>query len=251
MINSLPILRYLRTLPDRVDWDEVQRALAGDLPGVDTSQNAPEDPSERAPEDPAPVTPLERLEAAVTVSRDFRDTDVWDRTKKYNWRKYGWPADKSRGQSRGTRDWEQITTIVVHTAGSNGLHPDRWLGVPSHAAVANDATAVLQHRMQAYLWAAHAANRYSVSLEIAGDRVITPAQIPVARALVRYFFEERQRHVEGQMYIAPHMFSHRSRVNDCGPQIWNEVGVWAMDTFGLELGPVVGTGSGMPFGTTK
>lgn len=251
MINQLPILRFLRSLPDRVDWDEVKAALENRLEGVDTSENAPDDPSERAPAVPAPVTPLERLEASVTVSRDFRDLQKWDRTKKYDWRKYGWPADKSRGQSRGTRPWEQITTIVLHTAGVEGMGPDRWLGVPSHAAVADDATAVLQHRMPAYLWAAHAANRYSVSLEISGNRTITPEQIPVARALVRYFYEERQRHVEGQMYIAPHMFSHRSRVNDCDVQIWREVGEWAMDELSLELGPVVGSGSGMPFGTTK
>lgn len=245
-------LRFAAALPafvrDRVDWREFLDTIEERLEDVDQKINGDE-PADVDDSTQKPVTPYERLIATpgVVVSRDFRDVKKWDRTKTYDWRKYGWPGDKSRGQSRGKLPWDKITTIVLHTADANGMHPDRWLGVPSHCAVADDSTAVLQHRLDAYLWAAHALNRFSMSLEIAGKGAITDAQIPVARALVRFMYETRQSHHEGQMYIAPHRFGHRSRVRDCDSAIWNAVGVWAMDELGLELGPVVGSGKPLPF----
>ena len=240
----------------RADLDEVAACYAGDLADVDLT--AVPSPLADAPDDVA-VSPLARLRATegVIVSRDFRAAGKgaqWDRVREYDPKVHGWPKNKKRGQARGSREWEQVSTIVLHTAGVNGLHPDRWLGVPCHAAVANDATVVLCHDLRAYLWAAHAANRYSCSLEVAGNKAITPAQIPAARALLRYVVEElrlrRPKAADGgplPLYVAPHRFSHRSRVNDCGPEIWREVGEWGMSELGLGLGPVVGSGNPLPW----
>lgn len=237
------LARYATLVDERVEIAEASQAHEGALADVDlTSVPAPEPKG----------TPLERLERDALVSRDFRAAgkgEEWDRVRDYDTRIYGWPRNKKRGQARGTRQWDAIDTIVLHTAGVNGLHPDRWLGVPCHAAVANDATVVLCHDLRAYLWAAHAANRYSVSVEIAGNQTITPAQVRSARSLVRYMAEElrAQRGSGRPLYIIPHRFSHRSRVNDCGELIWRHIGEWAIDELGLELGEVVGSGRGLPW----
>lgn len=243
---------------ERVDVDELAQVFAGFLPDVDLTTNADRDGAERTP-GPDPRTPLERLEQTpgVVLSRDFRAAGkgaAWDRCRKYDPKIHGYPTDKSRGQSRGVLAWEKVSTIIIHTAGTNGLHPDRWLGVPCHTAVASDATAVLCHELNTYLWAAHAANRYSCSMEIAGNRTITDAQIVVARALLTYMASElRRRRPVGPngkplpVYVAPHKFSHKSRVKDCDTRIWQEVGEWGMRELGLLLGPVVGSGTPLPF----
>lgn len=242
-----------------VDVDEAACVLQGALEGVDLLDVGQRDPAERVPAIAEPVTPLERLHATlgVVVSRDFRAAGrgaKWDRVREYDPKVHGWPKNKQRGQARGVLPWEKVSTIVLHTAGVNGLHPDRWLGVPCHAAVANDATVVLCHELNSYLWAAHAANRYSCSLEIAGNQTITDKQIPAARAALRYMAEElRRRRPAGPdgeplpVYVAPHRFSHRSRVQDCGAAIWREVGEWGMRELGLLLGPVVGSGKPLPW----
>lgn len=243
----------------RVDVDEAAAVIAGACEGVDLSCVGTRDEAERVVAVAEPVTPLERLEATpgVIVSRDFREAGKgarWDRVREYDPKVHGWPKNKERGQARGVLPWEKVSTIVLHTAGVNGLHPDRWLGVPCHAAVANDATVVLCHELNAYLWAAHTANKFSVSIEIAGDRTITDAQIPAARALLRYVVEELRRRrpldENGEplpLYVAPHRFYHRSRVKDCDGPIWTQIGAWGMDELDLQLGPVLGTGKPLPF----
>lgn len=243
----------------RVDVSEAAAVYAEQLAGVDLLGVGEHDDDEREPETPSPVTPLETLEATtgVVVSRDFREAGrgaKWDRVRDYDTAIYGWPRSKERGQARGVLPWSRVSTIVLHTAGVQGLHPDRWLGVPCHTAVADDATVVLCHELNSYLWAAHAANRHSCSLEVAGDRTITDAQIVAARALLTYMAAElrrrRPRGPKGEVlpvYVAPHRFSHSSRAVDCDHAIWGQVGEWGIAKLGLRLGPVVGSGRPLPF----
>ena len=247
------LLSWFRELTagECVELDERAAVSAGQLDGVDLLDVGRPDPDERRTLELLYATP------GVVVSRDFRDAGSgarWDRVRDYDTSVYGWPRNKQRGQARGARPWEQISTIVLHTAGVKGLGPDRWLGVPCHAAVADDASIVLCHELNSYLWAAHAANRYSCSLEIAGKRTITDAQIPAARALLRYMVEELRRNrpvgpdgLPLPVYIAPHRFSHSSRGKDCDVAIWESVGAWGMKDLGLLLGPVVGSGRPLPF----
>lgn len=239
----------------RVDLDEAAAVVAGMLDGADLEHVGEADPDERDESTPEPVTPLERLIATpgVIVSRDFRAAGKgaeWDRVRKYDGRVYGYPTDKSRGQARGVLDWDQIDLLGLHTAGTNGLHPDRWLGVPCHNAVANDATIVLCHRLNAYLWSIHAANRRAVSMEVAGNQTITPAQAVAARALARYnvetLREKRSPDKDGgprPIYVAPHRMFHRSRGVDTNAAIWREVGEFCIDELGCKLAPKpMGTG---------
>jgi hypothetical protein len=238
----------------RVDLEEAAAVVAGMLEGVDLEHVGEPDPGEVDRSTPEPVTPIERLVATpgVIVSRDFRAAGKgaeWDRCRKYDPKIHGYPVDKSRGQARGVLPWRSIDTLVLHTAGTEGLHPDRWLGVPCHNAVANDATIVLCHRLDAYLWASHASNRRSVSLEVAGNRTITPAQAVAARALARYNVEElrRKRPLDDNgeplpLYVRPHRLTHKSRAVDTDPAIWREVGEYCIDELGLKLGKPLGSG---------
>jgi hypothetical protein len=233
----------LAALGEHVDASEVADVLAG-TSEVDT---------EHVPVVAAvPTSAIEQLRSTsgVVVSRDFRAAgrgQKFDRVREYDPKVHGYPRNKQRGQARGVLKWESIATIVIHTAGVSGMHPDRWLGVPTHVAVANDASVVLCHELNAYLWAAHAANRYSCSLEIAGNKTISEAQVVSGRAALRYMVNELRSRRPGPVHVAPHRFSHKSRAQDCGAEIWAALGEWAMQMLGCELGPVVGSGQGLPF----
>ncbi len=217
--------------------------MDGVLPAyVDTARN-PENSEAHA----VGRLPIDDLRATGLVSRDFRDLALWDRVKDYPTKVHGWPRNKSRAQSRGTLPWEQVTTIVLHTAGTKGLGPDRWLGVPCHAAVADDSSIVLCHELNTYLYAAHTANTFSCSLEIAGNGTISSEQLVSGRVLLEYMVTELRRQRVGPVYVMPHRFAHRSRTRDCGAQIWSEIGEWGMSTLDLRLGPVVGSGRALPF----
>lgn len=94
----------------------------------------------------------------------------------------------------------------------------------------------------------HTANRFSVGLEISGvSNWDAPSQIDRAKALLRYFQAVRRAHVgpDAKCYVMAHRQSHASRVRDPGKQIWQDVGEWAIDELGFELGPVVGSGNNL------
>jgi hypothetical protein len=229
-----------RLAEERVTEAERLAVEAGALPGIDLSAG---------PELGHDGNPLARLHAATTVSRDFRTSgkgQAWDRVKVYPAKPYGYPRNKQRGQSRGVREWSSIDKVVLHTAGVDGLHPDRWLGVPTHGAVADDATVVLCHELTAYLYAAHELNRRSVSIEVAGNRTISAEQVEPGRALIRYYVEQLREHHDRPLYLSPHRHGHSSRGNDCDAAIWRELGEWAIDTLGLQLGEPVGSGRPIP-----
>jgi len=237
----------------RLEHDELRALLSGELAGVDVKHNAERDPAEVDTSTPLPATPYERLAATGMIARDFRDAGKgreWDRCRRYDPKIYGYPTDKSRGQSLGVRDWLLIDTIVLHTADAV-LHEDRFLGVPSHSATADSGGIVLQHHGNAYLAAAHKLNSYSISIEVSGKAgAIEDRQVEPTRAQIRYWTELlREKHAAAgrvlPIKIVPHRFGHRSRVRDCGPAIWRLACEWGIDELGLVLGDVVGSGSPM------
>lgn len=239
----------------RIDEAELFDLFAGRVVGVDTGASPRQDATEVGEGLADFVTPLERLEESVGVARDFRAAGTgaeWDRVREYDPKVYGWPKDKSRGQSLGTREWTSIDTIVLHTAAAR-LHEDRFLGVPCHLAVADSGGVVLCHYLDAYLAHGHRLNSFSIGIEISGDRTIANGQIIPAREVVRYAVEElRRKHAEVgasmPIKISPHRHGHSSRVNDCDLVIWRAVAEWAIDELGLELGRVVGSGTEIPSG---
>jgi N-acetyl-anhydromuramyl-L-alanine amidase AmpD len=129
------------------------------------------------------------------------------------------------------------------------MGPRRFLGCPCHAAIADDATIVLCHPCDAYVWHGHAANRFAVGVEISSaDGLITDLQAAAAQALIRYIVDDLREHrgPAAPIVAMAHRQSHKSRVNDPGPYIWQDVAEPMMDELALPLGPVVGSGAAIP-----
>ncbi len=152
-----------------------------------------------------------------------------------------------RGRAHGKIKVAKSTTTIVHTMDVDA-GPARCAGIPVQNCVCQE-TIVLCHSIFARMWAAHAANGYSDSIEIAGKKgAITVLQIALARCLIKYILASKRRNLaligqaDRQLYIGPHALSHWSRLNDCGRKIWDALGRWAIEIFGLKCGPVVGSG---------
>ena len=165
------------------------------------------------------------------------------------WGWFGGGENKpTRGRARGTLPVLKSTTTVLHTMDVVAKAP-RCIGMPVQNCIADDGTIVLCHSIFAYMYSAHAANSFSDSIEISGKAgAIEEHQVEPARALLRYVIASKRRNLaelghEGRnLYIMPHAFSHRSRVNDPQAKIWKLIGEWGIEELGLKLGPVVGSG---------
>lgn len=178
---------------------------------------------------------------------DYRDLKAWPRDKVYP-KEYGYPRNKVRAQpaSLTLRPWATITTFMLHTTAVGGMTDKRGLGIPAHLYLPKESAIVLCHEMERRLAHGHAANKFTVGLEISGvSDWDAPSQIVRARALLRYFQSVRRLHVgpEAKCYVMAHRMSHSSRVRDPGKRIWQDAGEWAIEELGFELGPVVGSGT--------
>jgi hypothetical protein len=195
--------------------------------------------------------PLGQLREWCGVNRfelvDFRDLGSWPRKKTYP-KDYGYPRDKSRADPpKGgvRRDWKEITTFMLHTTAAAGMSAKRGVGMPCHLFLPKEDAVVLCHELELLLYHGHAGNKFSVGLEISGVSAWdNPNQIERAKALLRYFQAQRRRALgeNSKCYVMAHRMSHESRVKDPGERIWQDVGEWAIDELGFELGPVVGSG---------
>ena len=194
--------------------------------------------------------PLEALrawcEANGTELIDYRDTKKWPRNKTYS-SDYGYPynkvrADPPKGGLR--RDWDSITTFMLHTTAVSGMTAKRGLGIPCHLYLPKENAIVLCHELELLLYHGHSGNGFSVGLEIAGDSDWDcPSQVERARALLRYFQEVRRANLPGAACaVMAHRMAHDSRVKDPGKRIWQDAGEWAITELGYKLGPVVGSG---------
>jgi hypothetical protein len=209
--------------------------------------------------DPAPESqlgqtggaPLDQLRGWCNANEfelvDYRDLKAWPRTKTYT-KDYGYPLDKSRADPpKGgiRRDWKSITTFMLHTTAVSGMTSKRGVGIPCHLFLPKENAVVLCHELELLLYHGHAGNQFSVGLEISGvSNWDNPNQIDRAKALLRYFQAQRRAVLgdDATCYVMAHRMSHESRVQDPGKQIWQDVGEWAIDELGFELGPVVGSG---------
>lgn len=209
---------------------------------------------EREPAVPDPLTPLERLEAELAdlgvKLHDLRDLEKWPRDREYDWRVYGWPPNKKRARPHGTRTWNQVTCVWLHTYGASGMSWERFLGVPCHAGICSNGDIVLCHDVWQYIYHGDAANSFSYGIEVSGPGKFDNPEIQTAagKALLRYVEAERQRNVDpngpyvGQMSIGCHRMSAREKAACCGRQVWQALGEWSIKTGLFKLGPVVGSG---------
>ena len=144
----------------------------------------------------------------------------------------------------------QIDTVVLHqTSFSRGSVPDNYLSVHAHFVVLPDGTIVQLHPVDAYLVASSAFNDDAISVEVVGNfpdehghywegskngrSILSPQQISGGCDLVRYLKET---------YGISFVFAHRQgedanlRGNCPGPDIWYNIGEWAVRELGMSDG---------------
>lgn len=168
-------------------------------------------------------------------------------------------ADKSN--RKGLRNPKSVYALVLHQMACCFKRKDplkSYLRTKSHFVILPDGKILQLHPISALLWASHGFNKGSVAVEFAGNfpntkgkwwkgdtygrNRVTPDQIEAGRYLVRYLIRTM-----GLTHILAHRQSSAMRENDPGPDIWNQVGQWAIDNHGLkDGGPGFKIGGGNP-----
>jgi hypothetical protein len=166
-------------------------------------------------------------------------------------------ADKSRRLS--TRHPNKVWALVLHQMACCSRVADplkRFLKMAPHFAILPDGRILQLHPILSLTGASNGFNPGSVAVEFAGNfpdtrgnwwhgdengrNQVTPAQIEAGRYLVRYLIRTM-----GLKEILAHRQSSGTRDNDPGPDIWYQVGQWAIDNLGLsDGGPGFKTGTG-------
>ena len=178
-------------------------------------------------------------------------------------------ANKSRRLR--IRPPEKVHALVLHQMACCYKVKDpltRFLNMAPHFAILPDGRILQLHPLQAYTAASNGFNAGSVAVEFAGNfpntkgkwwmskdlktdaqrkanqNQVTPQQIESGRYLVQYL-----KRTMGLKTILAHRQSSGTRENDPGPDIWYNVGQWAVDNLGLSDGGPgfkVGTGNPLP-----
>jgi hypothetical protein len=178
-------------------------------------------------------------------------------------------ANKSRRLR--IRPPEKVYALVLHQMACCYKVKDpltRFLNMAPHFAILPDGRILQLHPLQAYTPASNGFNAGSVAVEFAGNfpntkgkwwidkdikteagrkanqNQVTPQQIESGRYLVQYL-----KRTMGLKTILAHRQSSGTRENDPGPDIWYNVGQWAIDNLGLSDGGPgfkVGTGNPIP-----
>ena len=166
---------------------------------------------------------------------------------------------------------EKVFALVLHQMACCFKVKDpltRFLNMAPHFAILPDGRILQIHPLQAYTAASNGFNAGSVAVEFAGNfpntkgkwwmskdlkteaqrkanqNQVTPQQIESGRYLVQYL-----KRTMGLKTILAHRQSSGTRENDPGPDIWYNVGQWAVDNLGLSDGGPnfkVGTGNALP-----
>lgn len=172
----------------------------------------------------------------------------------------GDPADV-----HGQRRWADVTTIVLHQTGCWMTDtPERFRTLNAHVGIlAAHKTPIVQvQELNAYMYHANQANKFSVGIEINGhfpglatgfDPKVhsgdgpTRSQIETTCLAVRWICEEVAEKGGEIKYILPHRVSNDSRRSDPGEIAWKRIGIWAQKTLGLsDMGAGWSIGDGKP-----
>ena len=168
-------------------------------------------------------------------------------------------AQSDKSLRKGARDLKKVKQLVLHQMACCFKPADplkRFLTINAHFAITADGRILQLHPIEQLLWASNGFNGSSVAVEFAGnfpdtkghwwegakygkDRP-TQAQFEAGRRLIRYLVNKI-----GLTQVVAHRQSSASRENDPGPEVWRNVGQWAVDTLGLSDG---GAGFKLPGG---
>jgi N-acetyl-anhydromuramyl-L-alanine amidase AmpD len=137
--------------------------------------------------------------------------------------------------------------VVLHQmALSRGDDLRRYKKVTAHFVIAPNGAVAQLHPLSARLSASHGFNGRSVAIEFAGNlqsadgrwwrpedygrNYLTPAQVETGRRLLRLLSKL------GMRFVFGHRQSYADRGNDPGPEIWSQVGQWAIEQLGMSDG---------------
>ncbi len=151
-----------------------------------------------------------------------------------------------------TRSADKVYAVVLHQMGfSRGSDASRYDKVTAHYKILPDGTIVFSHDWTTRLPHANKFNAGSIGVEFAGNLPsrpgstetrhfykpekfgqdqLTPQQIAAGRSLLTMLSRE------GITHVLAHRQSSGSRGNDPGPDIWVNVGQWAVRQLGLKDG---------------
>jgi hypothetical protein len=155
----------------------------------------------------------------------------------------------------GTRNLRTVYALILHqTDGSQRTDPRAFNNVTAHYVVMANGKILQLHPNSAYLSASDGFNSYSIAVEFTGTfpntrnncgkiqkgknkgkkrrcHKVTQAQVDAGRYLVRHLVKKLG---------LTHVFAHRQasgfKGNDPGPDIWYNVGQWAVENLGLNDG---------------
>jgi hypothetical protein len=190
--------------------------------------------------------------ASARASRALASTNIIDLTAS---------ADKSL--RKGTRDPKAVYALVLHQMACCFAPKDplkRFLSVGAHFAITNDGRILQLHPVSALVWASNGFNNRSVAVEFAGNfpstkgrwwkaetygmNRLTAAQVTAGRQLIQHLVQ-----TIGLTHVLAHRQSSGTRENDPGPDVWFDVGQWAVNNLGLKDGGPgfkIGTGTPIP-----
>lgn len=163
------------------------------------------------------------------------------------------------------RGWKEVDTIVVHQTGCWMTDtPERFRKLNAQMAILRDhATPIVQvQALNAYMYHANEANRFSIGFEINGlfpglikqfdsakHSHVGPsdAQINNTRNAIHMVCEEFAAHGGEIKHIIPHRLANDVKRSDPGEAAWKAIGIWAQRKLGLtDKGPGWTIGDGTP-----
>lgn len=206
------------------------------------------------PRDPYVPDPLDPIDWGASVDPGI-DEPILDRIAEGEAALAAREKRSGKRISKGRRDMGLVDGLVLHQMSfQRGNDPERYFGVTAHYIILPNGQIVQLHHEDEYLNAANNFNRYTISVEFAGNfpnasgnwwkgdkfgrDQVTQEQIAAGRYLIDHLRNRLpQIGSPGLAYVYAHRQSDDQKGNDPGPDIWYHVGEWALRNRGLEESP--------------
>jgi hypothetical protein len=173
------------------------------------------------------------------------------RTDRFNFWVQGQAALKAKSDTNEQvykgrdREASKVTGIVLHQMGFNrGNEIEKYFPVTAHFVILPNGVLGWLHKFEESLYSSNFLNPTTIAVEFAGnlkdDRgiwwkgikqqdALTPEQVQAGRDLLLFL-----RDSFGIRKVFAHRQAHQKKTNCCGPEIWSNVGEYAIRELGYE-----------------